>query len=1710
MRGLLFMLLFIFAERANVFAQGNVNPYPYTNAGTTYLQSFDGLPSAGTFSFTGKGPFNLNSAPVNGNNLTGWQIWMNAGSNANIAFATGTGSSATTGLYSLGAAGIGERALGSLSSGSGIYSMGLILTNQAGTSLNSFTINFTAEQWRKGGSGNKNTWSFRYKTGVITRIDETGLTDEPLLNFSSPINSTGAGSLVGNLPENQQSVSYTVYGINWKPGEQLLLRWDDADETGSDDVVAIDNFSFSASLVSGAPSIISDTFFVAASSAEIVASVNDNYAGTSILVAYDTINTFATPIIIHPDPDTLLPGAGITAVTASLTGLRSGVTYYVRVVAQNSLGAAVSITKKFTTLNPLPSVITTGVSGITTSTAIVAANITITGTSIIVERGIVWAIVNDPTIANNKISSNSAAGAFTQTITDLPQGTVLYARAYAINSAGIAYGNTIRFTTQTIIASLKPTSSVKTNAGIITFNGKTQQNISGLTTANFSLVTTGVSNALITAVTTGNNGFTITVNTGIGSGNIGLIFSNEAGSSLSINNLPFTATGSYTIDKTAPQITTLQIPDNPIKVGDTIPLVISVSPDADIFRLISGNINGSPLSSLLKKDDSTYTATCIMLSGGNDIHSSADIPVNIIMNDVAGNAVSYQTMISHSNDPVDVNKPSISAIQNPVKGLYKAGDTLDFILRFSEQVFVTGTPSLGIISGTKSRTALYIAGSGTDNLLLRHIIPADDLDTDGIKTATTLTVSNATIRDLAGNNASLSINNNTIGNSVLIDAVAPIITGTTIPDNKLYTLGDTLRFTFLFSKSLITVIKKDSPVIKLTIGSTEKNLVYEKTNSNNLLSFYYVVKYGDADKNGISIVSAINLNNSVITDSAGNAPALSFKTTSLSNVKVDAIAPVFTKDADEMITLCSGIPTVINNAFSINDEEAGELVSWRIRNVPRQGSISINSASATSNGKNIIPTGFIYTPYQERSGIDTIITEVTDGTNTSQKMIFITILPPIQQNTISGAQIICEDKLPALITGEIPSGGNGSYKYVWEITGNDSSKFSIASGINDQNHYTPSLLHNNTWLRRRVISGSCNDTSAPVKITVMKNGLWTGNTNNDWQNPNNWCKNTLPTAMTDVFVNAGQSINIKDTAWCNKILLAQGARLSITGILQIYGDADGSEDCINAEKGTLIYNGSFPQKIDGSYFTNRQVNEIIINNNAGLSVTGETAILGNIGLNAGHLQTNDKLLLKAGATIGASAAGTAIKGNVLVQYFIPGGRSSYRMFGHPFRHTISLQMIRDSLDITGEGGNANGFTPTITNQPSAFLHDPFKGNDSAGINAGWLPFTNTRGGGINAWQPYQAIRLLVRGKPGQGLDETPAGDGKNGSYLPSPVTLLLSGNINHGEQEIKLVKGVYPGYHVVANPYAATIDLSRITRNETGNSYWLWDPMQGKHGGYTSFPFNDKKLLEPFGAVIVKSLGMNSSMLFTEQSKTKVFMSENFRKFSSSDYLFIELQIKTDSIFWDRILLMQIDSARTGVDKNDAEKLPNEDVNFYSLTRDQKRLSIDARPISNESIIPLGFQTNETGIFNVGVSKTTITNLSLHLHDKYLDKWMPLETDSTYQFIVTTDTLSKGDNRFEIRTRKIVEFDTASKQNLLVKMHPNPAKEKVVVRFSSVEKANTTIRLLDISGNPLKSIHLGLQKEGQSTIDIHTLLPGIYFMELRNGNSITTKQFIKQ
>ena len=201
------------------------------NAGTTvYTQNFDTLTSAGTFA-----------------TLPAGVLATETGTNANGAYAIGTGSSNAGDTYSFGAAGSSDRALGGLRSGNLVPLFGFGFTNNTGREITGLAISFTGEQWRLGANNRADRLDFQYALGTSTLTTGT-FVDLNALDFASPTTTGGAGAKNGNAPAFRTTLSGSVTGLTLGNGQSFAFRFVDFDPSGADDGLAVDDFSLALTL----------------------------------------------------------------------------------------------------------------------------------------------------------------------------------------------------------------------------------------------------------------------------------------------------------------------------------------------------------------------------------------------------------------------------------------------------------------------------------------------------------------------------------------------------------------------------------------------------------------------------------------------------------------------------------------------------------------------------------------------------------------------------------------------------------------------------------------------------------------------------------------------------------------------------------------------------------------------------------------------------------------------------------------------------------------------------------------------------------------------------------------------------------------------------------------------------------------------------------------------------------------------------------------------------------------------------------------------------------------------------------------------------------------------------------------------------------------------------------------------------------------------
>jgi hypothetical protein len=129
---------------------------------------------------------------------------------------------------------------------------------------------------------------------------------------------------------------------------------------------------------------------------------------------------------------------------------------------------------------------------------------------------------------------------------------------------------------------------------------------------------------------------------------------------------------------------------------------------------------------------------------------------------------------------VDTAAPTVGTIAiasatGILNSTLNAGDVVSVNVPFSEVVNVTGTPQLALTIDSTVVQASYDSGTGTNSLVFKYTILANQTDTNGISIAGTsaLTLNSGTINDVAGNAATLTTVAVADNSGYLVDSIAP-------------------------------------------------------------------------------------------------------------------------------------------------------------------------------------------------------------------------------------------------------------------------------------------------------------------------------------------------------------------------------------------------------------------------------------------------------------------------------------------------------------------------------------------------------------------------------------------------------------------------------------------------------------------------------------------------------------------------------------------------------------------------------------------------------------------------------------------------------------------------------------------------------------------------------------------------------------------------
>jgi len=412
-----------------------------------------------------------------------------------------------------------------------------------------------------------------------------------------------------------------------------------------------------------------------------------------------------------------------------------------------------------------------------------------------------------------------------------------------------------------------------------------------------------------------------------GDGDLDAFIGNSAGSTLFFRN---TGTGGLT-SSTANgtygpgTVITILVPFTEVVTVNTsggTPTLLLETGSTDRLAIYTGGSGSNTLTfsySVSLSDtslDLDYASTTALQLNGGTIRDAGgnNAILTLPAPGTAGSLGANAALVIDNGLPPALGTAGITSIT--ANGTYPIGSLLTIRVPFSEIVTVNtigGTPTLLLETGSTDRTATYSSGSATDTLFFSYTVQAGDVSTDlDVVSTTALQLNGGTIKDGAGNNATLTVpapgSTGSLGANadVVIDGVVPTVRSsglTSSTTNGTYGAGMVITVRVPFSEVVSINTTGNTPTLLLETGSTDRAATYTGGSGTDTLSFTYTVQAGDVSTD-LDVVStaALQLNGGTIKDGAGNnatlllpAPGTAGSLGANAALVIDGVAPTLSQ-----------------------------------------------------------------------------------------------------------------------------------------------------------------------------------------------------------------------------------------------------------------------------------------------------------------------------------------------------------------------------------------------------------------------------------------------------------------------------------------------------------------------------------------------------------------------------------------------------------------------------------------------------------------------------------------------------------------------------------------------------------------------------------------------------------------------------------------------
>ena len=657
------------------------------------------------------------------------------------------------------------------------------------------------------------------------------------------------------------------------------------------------------------------------------------------------------------------------------------------------------------------------------------------------------------------------------------------------------------------------------------------------------------------------------------------------------------------------------------------------------------------------------------------------------------------------------------------------------------------------------------------------------------------------------------------------------------------------------------------------------------------------------------------------------------------------------------------------------------------------------------------------------------------------------------------------------------------------------------------------FIHNNgtvTFTGNTILNGS---NALSLNNVIITNTL-IGPVNNfnvagNWTNNGVFTPNTGTITFNGTTNIGGSEINSFPGVIISGILNAPtAANINISGDFTNNGT-------FNHNLGTVTFNGTngvSGQTIGGTSVTDFNNITIVNSTSVGVKLGGNQRLLNTLTLSSStskfittgftftFVSTNDRTARLAPVPDGAS-----IVGDITVQRYMPNSSRLYRYLGSPVT-TAKVADWQNDFYITGTFTGANNVTnPSrqgLTSNPSLYYYDEM--GDGTMLTADYKPYPTPGTGNIN--DP------LVNGKGYAAFIRN-----INANFTFDVAGNPFIGTKNYGVTYTPGGGANTQGWNLIANPYPSDIiwdNSGKWTKTNVSSTIYFTDNVRGTTATYnaaTGVGVNGSdnnggsgQLPSSQGFWVVAT---GSSPSLTSTEAVKATNNPAFTRVAASDNL-LRIKLASGSAY-DNAVVMFYPGATDGLDIDyDGLKFPETGLSLSTAYQGSQPMAINSLgALTNEKIVELIIKQDTIGSHKLVFTEANTFDTQIYLVDKYLNRVIDVKQNPEYNFMITADARTTGNERFRIVFGQIPE-------NLLkqgeFKVFPNPSDGKAVHITLANAEGIYSLEVYDMLGRMLYTKDLTANDHLiEKTLDLPShLRSGVYHVILKSASQRFSKKLV--